>query len=297
MAESATIFISYSHQDKAWLKRLRVHLDPLQRDYNVKVVIWEDTKIEAGDKWHDEIKRAIGRAQIAVLLISAHFFHSDYIVETELPPLLLAAENKGTAILPLVLSDSRFTRTPALAPYQAVNDPKRPLATLSKGKQQAVLNGLSARIEGMLVRISKRPPLAANAVGLAKATKLIGTYASSRQLRIGAVRKSRVSPFGTHSYHARVKDQKGVIYLHADGKLAGQLFEVRKGIGWFYEWVLRGAGSALGLPTSDEGISNDILYPTSRFEGGYIEWSPKTKVARAVINTSRGDQTLVERRL
>jgi hypothetical protein len=58
-----------------------------------------------------------------VLLISADFFASDFIDETELPPLLAAAEAKGVRILPVILSASRFARNKNLARFQAVNSP------------------------------------------------------------------------------------------------------------------------------------------------------------------------------
>ena len=40
--DRTTIFVSYSHQDSEWLKRLRVHLAPLEREHGLE--IWDDTK-------------------------------------------------------------------------------------------------------------------------------------------------------------------------------------------------------------------------------------------------------------
>jgi hypothetical protein len=40
--ERTKVFISYSHQDKPWLERLRVHLKPLERDLDID--IWDDSK-------------------------------------------------------------------------------------------------------------------------------------------------------------------------------------------------------------------------------------------------------------
>ena len=126
------VFVSYSHQDAGWLLRLRVHLRPLEREHAIE--LWDDTRIKPGSRWKLEIERGLASAQVAILLISADFLASDLIVDNELPPLLTAAENEGTTILPVIVSPSRFLRS-SLAQFQAVNDPGRPLIKLSKGDQ------------------------------------------------------------------------------------------------------------------------------------------------------------------
>ena len=107
------VFISYSHADKEWLDRLKRHLKPLVREGTLDC--WDDTHIRPGDDWQQEIQNALDMARVAVLLISADFFASDFIDETELPPLLDAAKAKGVRILPVILSASRFARNPNLA--------------------------------------------------------------------------------------------------------------------------------------------------------------------------------------
>ena len=80
MEEKLKVFISYSHKDRVWLDRLRVHLEPLVRDYNLEV--WDDTEIDAGKEWSFEIENALKTSQVSVLLISADFLASDFINET-----------------------------------------------------------------------------------------------------------------------------------------------------------------------------------------------------------------------
>jgi len=142
------VFISYSHDDKHWLERLKVHLKPLERDYDIG--IWDDRKISAGADWNEEIEKAIRSAKVALLIISADFLASDFIVNNELPPLLDAAENEGAVILPLIVSPSRFTSTKTLSQFQAINDPFNPLINLPKGEQEAVLVKVSEAIEIVL---------------------------------------------------------------------------------------------------------------------------------------------------
>jgi hypothetical protein len=62
------VFISYSHVDQEWLERLKLHLKPLVRE---GLDCWDDTHIQPGDDWQQEIRTALDTAQVAVLLISA----------------------------------------------------------------------------------------------------------------------------------------------------------------------------------------------------------------------------------
>ena len=142
------VFISYSHQDEEWLKRLRVHLRPLEREYDVD--IWDDSRIAAGAKWRDEIAKTIETTKVAVLLVSADFLGSDFIASDELPPLLKAAEEEGALILPVILSPSRFSKTKTLADFQAVNPPSNPLINMPKGEQEAVFVRVAESIEATL---------------------------------------------------------------------------------------------------------------------------------------------------
>lgn len=78
-----SVFISYSHTDEQYLRRLLVHLRPLDRQGMINV--WSDQRIEVGDPWREKIEEALEGARIAVLLISADFLASDFIVNDELP--------------------------------------------------------------------------------------------------------------------------------------------------------------------------------------------------------------------
>ncbi len=149
MSESRTrIFVSYSHADGDWLKRLQVHLKPLERAGLIEW--WAYTRdLLAGQVWEDEIKKALAAAHIGVLLVSADFVASDFIAKNELPPLLAAAQDRGLTILSLIVGPSRFKRMPELSRFQAVNDPDRPLIGLSKAEQETELLKLANRIEDL----------------------------------------------------------------------------------------------------------------------------------------------------
>lgn len=127
------VFFSYSHKDKRWLELFQIALKPLIRANQISA--WDDTKIKAGDIWRDEIKQALASAKVAVLLMSMNFLNSDFIAENELPPLLEAAQKEGLKILLVIVGHSLFDET-ELGRYQAVNDPSRPLASISAASRE-----------------------------------------------------------------------------------------------------------------------------------------------------------------
>ena len=148
--ESSTpeVFISYSHADAEYLARLRVHLHPLERAFNIRT--WSDTDIRPGSSWREEVAGALDRANIAVLLVSADFLASEFITTNELPPLLKKARSRGAVILPLILTRCRFTRDPDLSAFQAVNDPSHPLSSLPLEDREEFYDKVAAEIEALM---------------------------------------------------------------------------------------------------------------------------------------------------
>ena len=149
------VFISYSHADKSWFKRLSVHLRPLVRDQSIDV--WADTQIAPGSEWRVEIKKAIDSASVAVLLVSADFLASDFIVRDELPPLLNAAKQDGVTILPVILSQSQFEKTESLSQFQAVNGLTKPLNRMPKGRQEEVWDKVAQSVDFALKQHQTSP--------------------------------------------------------------------------------------------------------------------------------------------
>jgi hypothetical protein len=139
------VFVSYSHQDGEWLKKVQTHLKVLKK-LGITVNLWDDTQIKPGMKWREEIEKALSTAKVAILLVSTDFLASEFISTNELPPLLKAAENDGATILPLILKPCLFDMHQNLAQFQAVNNPKKPLSKLPASKQDEILLALATRI-------------------------------------------------------------------------------------------------------------------------------------------------------
>lgn len=88
MQNRDTVFVSYSHHDASTKDRL----EPALRS-TIDEALWVDEhRIEYGDKFDDNIRDALERSLAGVLLISQHFFDSEYIRTKELPFLVEQAE-------------------------------------------------------------------------------------------------------------------------------------------------------------------------------------------------------------
>lgn len=143
-----SIFISYSHADEVWLKKLLTHLKSLKKYYGIEE--WEDKHLRTSDKWEEEITKALNKATFAILLVSADFLASDFIDNNELQPLLKNAESKGTKIMPLIVSPCATFVECGLSVYQAANDPKRTLIEMNEGEVQRTLAKLVEDIKSFI---------------------------------------------------------------------------------------------------------------------------------------------------
>jgi len=130
-AARRTVFVSYAHKDRKWADELATFLAPWIRDKRVN--LWDDSRITPGDNWLPEIEKAIDEATVAVLLITKDFLASDFIVRRELPLLLERARKKQIRLIWIAVGHSGVKAT-ELSTFQAVNDPGRPLETLSRAQ-------------------------------------------------------------------------------------------------------------------------------------------------------------------
>ena len=112
-----SVFISYSHKDEEWKDKLVTHLGVLQQQGLLE--IWEDRKIEGGDDWLPEIEKAINKAHIAVLMISANFLTSKFILGKEVPEFLKRREKDNLRIMPLIVKPCAWDTVDWLNPIQA----------------------------------------------------------------------------------------------------------------------------------------------------------------------------------
>jgi TIR domain len=99
-------FFSYAHRNT----KLKVKLmEPLMEHLSVSKFFtferWHDVQILPGEHWHHEIKAAIAKADIGIVLLSPAFFSSEYIRIHEIPELL----TKSLGVIPVLLEPLDFS--------------------------------------------------------------------------------------------------------------------------------------------------------------------------------------------
>lgn len=132
------VFISYSHTDKAIFDAFQKNLRPAESKGLLSV--WSDEDIGPGTKWGPGIRDALGKARVALLLVSADFINSEFIRNEELRVLLTATE-RGNLSLFWVPITAAVIETVHLDQWQAAPgcDPEHPLKSMSRSKREQVI--------------------------------------------------------------------------------------------------------------------------------------------------------------
>lgn len=152
-ARKPKVFVSYAHDDTAFLRQMESTLNILKR--NGVIDIWTDKEILPGQDFNKDINESLVNADIVLLLLSSSFLNSDYIWRNEMQ-IALKNSKEGKAIaIPVILRPCLWKEVEGLAQLQALpmNEDGR-LVPISKweDKDEAwvqVANGLRRVIENM----------------------------------------------------------------------------------------------------------------------------------------------------
>jgi 7-cyano-7-deazaguanine synthase in queuosine biosynthesis len=146
-----SIFISYAHEDGAYIDELKPFFRQLERDYNISY--WYDKKTKSGEEWKEEIRKHMSRAKVALLLVSQYFLASDFIHDEEMPELIKSAKDEGTLLLWLPISHCMWKLTP-IADFQSAvgTDPIHPLSGMTKTEKDLIYTNLSLEIKNAFIQ-------------------------------------------------------------------------------------------------------------------------------------------------
>ncbi len=145
-----SVFISYSKDDVNLRERLERELKILMNE-GLLASHWHDRMIDPSDKWNDRIQSQLAEADVVILLVSTAALATDYITKYEIPQALALSESGKTVLVPVIVSDCRWTGT-ALRLLQVLPEKGKPLnewKPLSKGWKN-IADGLATVFEKLI---------------------------------------------------------------------------------------------------------------------------------------------------
>jgi hypothetical protein len=158
----STVFISYCHKDEVWKDRLVTQLGVLQQESSLDV--WDDRRIGAGEDWYQKIQEAIARASVAVLLVSADFLTSKFILSKEIPSLLERMDNEGLRIFPVIIRPCVWKRVKWLARMNIRPKDGKPISNGAKHQIDANLAAIADEVAAIIESKNPIPPLETSSI-------------------------------------------------------------------------------------------------------------------------------------
>jgi uncharacterized protein YjbI with pentapeptide repeats len=155
------IFISYSHKDEREKNKLLPHLGVLQREGLIN--LWSDDRIGAGADWEQEISEAMAQARVAILLISANFLNSDFILGKEVPTLLQRREREGLIVFPVITKACAWQEVEWLTRMNVRPKNGRPIWGAGSRRINEDLTAIAKEVAAI---VKTSPPVASTASGV-----------------------------------------------------------------------------------------------------------------------------------
>lgn len=130
--------------DEAWKDRLSRHLAVLTEEGALDV--WDDRRIGAGATWEEEIRAAMDAADVAILLISADFLTSRFVLDSEIPHLLQRRAENGVRVIPVLVHSCLWKQVEWIAALQVHPRDGKPLASLRGDRVDEELVALAEEV-------------------------------------------------------------------------------------------------------------------------------------------------------
>lgn len=147
----ARLFISYTSRDLRMRQALEDRLKPLAYTHGLIESVWTDHCIRAGDDWDCEVRAALARADVVILLVSARFLASDYIRGVEIAEALERARAGRCVVVPVILESMDAWETEAFGRMNALPPKGVPI---TKFRPQS--DGWTAVARGMRIMLESR---------------------------------------------------------------------------------------------------------------------------------------------
>ncbi len=146
------LFLSYSHADERYRKRLDIELKVLA-NLGLIAAAWHDRKIQPGEKWDDEIKRELNEADVIILLVSSNALASHYIDTVEMKRAIERANAGEAEIIPIVVEPCLWTKGP-LGKFQGL--PRDNISVMQTRPQKLAWAAIAVALHEKLQKLRER---------------------------------------------------------------------------------------------------------------------------------------------
>ncbi len=142
------LFISYSHRDERYLKRLETQLASLRREG--VIADWHDQMIMPGEQWRMAIGHGLESADCVLLLVTPDFIASDYCYTVEMERALQRHREGRALVLPVIVRPADWQHTP-LGELQALPKDAKPVVEWARQDRAwlDVTDGLRRALAGL----------------------------------------------------------------------------------------------------------------------------------------------------
>lgn len=148
------LLLVYNHRDAHWKDLLMRYIRVLERQELVDVSAYDLEDQPALTE--QDYAAALRQADIAILFLSPDYLASDYAATTELPLILSRHRAGDLIVLPILVAPTQWTHLAGLAETQFLNDPLRPLSTLTNVERAKAIVFMAGRIEELAQALRQR---------------------------------------------------------------------------------------------------------------------------------------------
>ena len=143
------IFICYARKDAEYLEEMKKQFRSLEGHYPLRV--WTDNEIVPGEEWDKKIQKRLDAADVFVLLISAQFLSSEYILNVELEKAFQRHEEGHITIIPVIIKPCHWRANQQLSSLQALPNNGQTVSTADDTDQAYldVIEGIERSIKSI----------------------------------------------------------------------------------------------------------------------------------------------------
>ena len=126
------VFISYSHKNMKYKEKLLTSLEALKQSYNIAP--WHDGMIDAGGNIDDNVKKALDKSQIVLLIVTDNFIASHYCMKIELEKAIEREKQGKCIVIPVMFQESVLTDVLSFFGHNRVPEDGKPISTSFKNQ-------------------------------------------------------------------------------------------------------------------------------------------------------------------